>query len=572
MITKLRGVRIVDGFSAAGGLKTSGGLKMADGVVKSVENADLYMIDGVLSRVLPDGKKIDAEYALPGRTVMAGAIDLHTHIGGGKVNLARLLMPERPRATEPMRADKPWLGPLSCPVPNTWETGRRYLQMGYTACFEPAMLPANARQSHAEMRDTPWLDTGGYVVLGNDRMLLEWLQAGVPQSMITDYVAWMLTAHAACAVKVVNAGGIDAFKFNQRKLDVDEKHLHFGVTPRQILRALAIAIEELQLAHPLHVHCSNLGVAGNIASTLATIDAVEGRRLHVTHAQYHCYGKEGPHGYSSAASALADRVNRTPSLTIDVGQVLFGQTVTLSADTMHQFEHRSLALPRKVIFQDLECQAGCGIVPFRYRESQYVHSLQWSIGLELFLRITDPMRVFLTTDHPNGGPFTGYPHLIRLLMDYDFRMSIFDRLHPDVKSTSPLPSLRREYTLAEIAAMTRMGPARALGLEKRGVLSDGAIADVVVYRDDPNAETMFCDPEMVFRRGTLVYRDGAFVADSIKSTIVAGMVDGGRGADWSRSATNRATWQQQYGYSPDMVTVRSEELMGEGRIIEANRQ
>ena len=104
------------------------------------------------------------------------------------------------------------------------------------------------------------------------------------------------------------------------------------------------------------------------------------------------------------------------------------------------------------------------------------------------------------------------------------------------------------------------------------MLSDGAIADVVVYRNDPNAETMFCDPEMVFRRGTLVYRDGAFVADSIKSTIVAGMVDGGRGADWSRSATNRATWQQQYGYSPDMVTVRSEELMGEGRIIEANRQ
>lgn len=565
MITKLRGVRIVDGVANPDTIGTAGGVGQSD------EKADLYMIDGVLSRVLPAGKRVDAEYSLPGRTVMAGAIDLHTHIGGGKVNLARLLMPERPRAKGAMRADKPWLGPLSCPVPNTWETGRRYLQMGYTACFEPAMLPANARQSHAEMRDTPWLDTGGYVVLGNDRMLLEWLQAGVPQAMITDYVAWMLSAHAACAVKVVNAGGIDAFKFNQRKLDVDEKHLHFGVTPRQILRALATAIEELRLAHPLHVHCSNLGVAGNIVSTLATIDAVEGRRLHLTHAQYHCYGQEGPHGYSSAASALADRVNRTPSLTIDVGQVLFGQTVTLSADTMHQFEHRSLALPRKVIFQDLECQAGCGIVPFRYRESQYVHSLQWSIGLELFLRITDPMRVFLTTDHPNGGPFTGYPHLIRLLMDYDFRMSIFDRLHPDVRSTSPLPSLRREYTLSEIAMMTRRGPACALGLQKRGVLSDGAIADVVVYREDSNAESMFSDPEMVFRKGMLVYRDGEFLADSVKSTIVAGMVDGGRGTDWSRSTANRSLWQQRYGYSPEMVMVRQEELMDEGRIVEANR-
>ncbi|MBM3965691.1 MAG: formylmethanofuran dehydrogenase subunit A [Planctomycetes bacterium] len=559
MITKLRDVRIVDGISKADGLGTS------------EERTDLFLVDGFLSRVLPTGKKVDAEYLLPGRTVMAGAIDLHTHIGGGKVNLARLLMPERSRTQSLANAERPWLGPLSCPVPNTWETGRRYLQMGYTACFEPAMLPANARQSHAEMRDTPWLDTGGYVVLGNDRMLLEWLQADVSQSMITDYVAWMLTAHAACAVKVVNAGGIDAFKFNQRKLDVDEKHRHYDVTPRQILRALATAIEELRLAHPLHVHCSNLGVAGNIESTLATIDAVEGRRLHLTHAQYHCYGKDGPHGYSSAATALADRVNRTPSLTIDVGQVLFGQTVTVSADTMHQFEHRSLALPRKVIFQDLECQAGCGIVPFRYRESQYVHSLQWSIGLELFLRITDPMRIFLTTDHPNGGPFTGYPHLIRLLMDYDFRMSIFDRLHPDVKSTSPLPSLRREYTLSEIATMTRQGPATALGLDKRGVLSDGAIADVVIYRDDSNAESMFSDPEMVFRRGMLVYRNGEFVADSVKTTIVAGMVDGGRGTDWGLSKTNRSVWQQRYGYSPELVMVRHEELMDEGRIVESNR-
>lgn len=559
MITKLCGVRIVDGISNADGLGTR------------EERTDLYLVDGFLSRALPAGKKVDAEYWLPGRTVMAGAIDLHTHIGGGKVNLARLLMPERSKTHSMAHAEKPWLGPLSCPVPNTWETGRRYLQMGYTACFEPAMLPANARQSHAEMRDTPWLDTGGYVVLGNDRMLLEWIQAGAPQSLITDYVAWMLNAHAACAVKVVNAGGIDAFKFNQRRLDVDEQHLHFGVTPRQILRALATAIEELRLAHPLHVHCSNLGVAGNIESTLATIDAVEGRRLHLTHAQYHCYGKDGPHGYSSAASALAERVNRTSSLSIDVGQVLFGQTVTLSADTMHQFEHRSLALPRKVIFQDLECQAGCGIVPFRYRESQYVHSLQWSIGLELFMRITDPMRVFLTTDHPNGGPFTGYPHLIRLLMDYDFRMSIFDRLHPDVKSTSPLPSLRREYTLSEIATMTRRGPATALGLDKRGVLSDGAIADVVIYREDSNAESMFSDPEMVFRRGMLVYRDGEFLADSVKSTIVAGMVDGGRGTDWSRSTANRSLWQQRYGYSPEMVMVRQEELMDEGRIVEANR-
>jgi formylmethanofuran dehydrogenase subunit A len=312
-------------------------------------------------------------------------------------------------------------------------------------------------------------------------------------------------------------------------------------------------------------------MAGNIASTLATIDAVEGHRLHLAHAQYHCYGTRGPHGFSSEAAQLAERVNASDRLTLDVGQVLFGQTVTLSADTMHQYHHRTLASPRKVIFQDLECQAGCGILPFRYRQSQYVHALQWTIGLELFLRIEDARRVFLTTDHPNGGPFTGYPHLIRLLMDYDFRMSIFERLHPDVRATSALPSLRREYTLHEIATITRSGPAGALGLADRGNLRPGSIADVVVYPDSENAECMFANPSMVFRRGKLVYRPGEFLGDCDKTTIVAGMKDASRASDWSEQADNRERWFQRYGYSPERTAMHPEELLGETRHIETNQ-
>jgi formylmethanofuran dehydrogenase subunit A len=469
---------------------------------------DLYLQDDSIVAAPPRGTRIDLEYKLEGRVLMAGGIDLHTHIGGGKVNLARLLLPERSPA--PL-VDHDGLRPLSSPVPGTWETGRRYLEMGYTTCFEPAILPANARHAHLEMADTPWIDTGGYLMLGNEELLLNWIAKGVPQSQINDYVGWMLSAHRCMAVKVVNAGGISAFKFNQRMLDIDDPHPEYRITPRQILQTLSEAVESLGLAHPLHVHCSNLGVPGNIASTLATIDSVEGRRLHLTHAQFHCYGSDGPHGFSSASSLLADRVNCNPQLSIDVGQVLFGQTVTISGDTMHQFANRKLARPRKTIFQDLECQAGCGVLPFRYRQSQYVHGLQWAIGLELFLSIKNPYQVFLTTDHPNGAPFTGYPHLIRLLMDYDFRMSIFSQLHPEVRATSRLESLKREYTLEEIAILTRTGPARALGLSSLGHLQPGASGDIVVYRSDKNQERMFEKPEMVFRRGRLVYRDGEFL-------------------------------------------------------------
>jgi len=493
------------------------------------EPQDLFCGDDGIISSPPPGTHVDSEYKLTNHVVMAGGIDLHTHIGGGKVNLARLLLPElyrRPLSYERESSQdanglRDCSRPLTGPVPGTWETGRRYLEMGYTACFEPAVLPANARQAHLEMEDTPYLDTGGYLMLGNEELLLQWIHEGVPQAQITDYVGWMLKAHRCIAVKVVNAGGISAFKFNQRELDVDSEHARYKITPRAILSTLSQAVEDLGLAHPLHVHCSNLGVPGNIDSTMATIQAVEGRRLHVTHAQFHCYGKSGPHGFSSEASTLATCVNTNPQLTIDVGQVLFGQTVTISGDTMHQFENRSFARPRKVIFQDLECQAGCGVVPFRYRQSQYVHGLQWAIGLELFLLIENPWQVYLTTDHPNGAPFCAYPHLIRLLMDYEFRMSIFEQLHSDVRATSRLPSLKRQYTLDEIVVMTRSGPARALGLEQLGHLRPGASGDIVVYRQDSNPTTMFSRPEMVFRNGILVYRQGEFLGVSRKKTYVA---------------------------------------------------
>ena len=88
---------------------------------------------------------------------------------------------------------------------------------------------------------------------------------------------------------------------------------------------------------------------------------------------------------------------------------------------MRQYDGHWHAHPKKWVMMDIECDAGCGVVPFQYQDKSFVNALQWAIGLELFLLVDDPWRIFLTTDHPNGAPFTTYPHLIRLLMDRSFR-------------------------------------------------------------------------------------------------------------------------------------------------------
>lgn len=458
---------------------------------------------------------IDHDIDLADAVVMAGAIDIHTHIGGGKVNIARTLLGEDHRLNR--RAGRLLEGGgwqhAGCghATPTTWATGYRYAEMGYTTCFEPAMLPANARQTHLELADTPMVDKGAYAMLGNDDFFLQLLASGAEPQTLADYVGWTLDHTQAMALKVVNPGGISAFKFNARALDFDDLHPHYRVSPRQVLQALVRAVHSLGVPHPLHVHASNLGVPGNADTTLATMLAAEGLPIHITHIQFHSYGTEGERRFSSEAERIADAVNAQPNVSIDVGQIMFGQTITASGDTMAQYRNHRHASPKSWMCMDIECDAGCGVVPFRYRDQNFVNALQWAIGLELFLRVRDPWRIFLTTDHPNGAPFTSYPHLIRLLMDRDFRNRMLDAVHPDVAAHSQLRGLEREYTLAEIATMTRAAPARSLGLADRGHLTPGAAADIVAYRDDPDREAMFARPSHVFKDGTLIVRDGAVV-------------------------------------------------------------
>ncbi len=470
---------------------------------------DLYVQDGRIVEP-PPGVRVDREYDLSGKIVMAGAIDMHTHIGGGKVNIARVMLPEDHRADPQYHTERLRSG-CGHAAPSTWTTGYRYAEMGFTTAFEPAVLPVNARQAHMEMGDIPILDKGGYAMLGSDDFLLRMLRDGADQKAVNDYVAWTLNATQCIGIKVVNPGGISAFKFNQRALDLDERHEYYGVTPRQILKTLATAVHELGVPHPLHVHGCNLGVPGNVETTLKTITGIEGLPLHLTHIQFHSYGTEGDFKFSSGAARIAEAVNANPNVTVDVGQVLFGQTVTASGDNMRQHANAGHAHPKKWVCMDIECDAGCGVVPFKYRDQNFVNALQWAIGLEIFLLVDDPWRVFLTTDHPNGAPFTSYPHLIRLLMDRTFRNEQLSRLHPEAQKMTTLASIEREYSLYEIAIMTRAGAARLVGLEDRGHLGPGAAADITVYTPDDDVERMFAKPAYVFKDGELVVKDGEIV-------------------------------------------------------------
>src|SRR5260221_3740450 len=237
--------------------------------------------------------------------------------------------------------------------------------------------------------------------------------------------------------------------------------------------------------------------------------ALTGLLAHFTHIQFHSYGSDpdDQSTFRSETPKLAAYFNAHPNLSADVGQVLFGETASMTGDgPLGYFLHKVYG--RKGFSSDTELEAGCGIVPIKLQDKSRVHALQWAIGLEWYLLVDDRWRVAMSTDHPNGGSFLAYPEIIALLMDRTRREEVLKRVHPKVRENCVLGELSREYTLNEIAIITRAAPARMLGLENKGHLGVGADADVTIYTPSTDYQQMFELPRFVIHQGQIVVEQG----------------------------------------------------------------
>lgn len=459
-----------------------------DGVVR-----DLWIRDGVV--IAPPGDETpDRTIDAAGHVVLPGGVDLHSHIAGPAVNAARQ---QNPGA-----------------LPSTIQTGRLYAGLGYTTAIDAAIAPSGARHAHLEFADTPAIDMAMLVLLGNNAFALEQI-AAKEHGRLRDFVGWLLGAVMAYGVKAVNPGGVEMWKQGVNgPNNLDDAVGGYGVTPRQILTNLARVVAELKLPHALHVHANHLGLPGNAATTLATMQTLDGLPAHMTHIQFHSYGGDAndPRTMSSRVPELAAYVNAHPQLTVDVGQVVFGDAVALTGDSpVGEYLHR--ATGRCWTLNDVEMETGCGIVPIEYKERSFVHALQWAIGLEWFLLVDDPWRLALTTDHPNGGSFLAYPEIIAWLMSRELRRSLLDRLPAKVRERTTLADLDREYTLNEIAIITRAAPARILGFKRKGHLGAGADGDVTIYAPSDDRRAMFAMPRSVIKAGNVIVEGGEYRGD-----------------------------------------------------------
>ncbi len=467
------------------------------------ERMDIFIKNG---KIVDEagGEVVDAS----GLNVMPGGVEIHTHIAGSKVNLGRLLRPEDHRKDVVARADITRSG-VGYTVPSTFVTGYRYAKLGYTMAMEAAIPPLSARHTHEELNDTPIVDNGGFVLMGDNYIALKFIERKDLDGL-KNFVAWLLWATKGYAIKLVNPGGVESWKWGKVIENLDDTMEGFSVTPREIITAFVRVNEKLGLPHPVHLHCNNLGSPGNVRTTLESMTAVKDR-LHITHVQFNGYAGEDWPSLRSGAPEIADCVNKHDHVTCDMGQVIFGDATTMTADGPWQYRLSKLT-GNKWYNSDVELEAGAGIVPYVFKKRSLANSIQWAIGLEAALLIKDPWKIYLTTDHPNAGLFYHYPKVIAWLMSKKKREEQLAEIHRTATSRASIAGIDREYSLYEIAIITRAGTAKALGLKKKGHLGVGADADVAIYEfseDDP--EGSFSTAKYVLKDGEIVVKDGNVV-------------------------------------------------------------
>lgn len=490
------------------------------------EQKDVMFKDGkIVEQVSSDAKVLD----VTNKVVMPAGIDPHAHVAGPKLVVGRLYRPEDSRrgATQKTKVLRPEAG---FSIPSCPATGYRYSRLGYGTVVEAAMPPLEAKHTHEEIAQIPNIDIPALPLFGSNWFVMEYAREGKIDELAAFISAW-LKLTKGYGIKLVNPCGGEAWGWGMNVHGVNDKAPYFDVTSKEVIRALAKANEKLGLPHSIHIHPNDLGHPGNVPTTLETLDSVKDikknamvrdQTMHCCHLQFHSYDGTSWKDASSGAEEVAKYINSVDHITCDVGQVTFDETTTMTADAPMEYDLFQLS-GLKWANKDVECETSSGIIPVIYSKKNPVNTLQWAIGLELFLQIKDPWKVCLTTDHPNAGPFIRYPRIMSWLMSNERRMDMMENeVHKWAQKRSTLATLDREFDFYDIAVISRAAPAKIHGFTDRGALTPGYNADIAVYDMNPNEidpskdydiiEKQFALTDYTIKDGQILVKDKEIVA------------------------------------------------------------
>ena len=457
-----------------------------------------------------DIKEIDAS----GKTVIPGAIDMHTHVASQQVNWARLLGANNKRFKEE------WQGLTLEKI------AKDYISMGYTFILEANVFPSLAKQTIFNFTQLPVLDKAMLLNISNLWPLELEFQRGKIKEMAI-FLSDLLTKTYGFGVKVYNPFENVAWNLRELRDDISKPGRLYNFSSLDVYENTVKCVETLGLPHSTHAHIEGYeNEIGNrnlitllekiaslnlISPQESKLDSNRTQIFHIAHAN--AYDNDGKN------KNLINLLNGSQDFDVDVAFVGFNPINPLITSDRRLIStlltESILENPYKLISSAVEFEGDSFVSLRRFDKSDFNNCVLWGNAVDLALNINNKFQISLSLNFPNYANITDIPEIAAWLISKQAREDFMKDLNSEFLKNHPLCSNEKSLTFPEFVTITRASPAKSLGLSAiKGNLGIGADADINILDINIEAEDISrrCEPlknalenlEFVIKAGNIV--------------------------------------------------------------------
>ena len=421
-----------------------------------------------------DIKEIDAD----GKTVIPSAIDIHTHIASQQVNWMRLLGSSNDKFTEIWHR-------------LTLENiAKDYISMGYTFILEANVFPSLAKQTIFNFQQIPVLDKGMLLNISNLWPLELEFQRGKIEDMAV-FLSDLLTKTKGFGFKVYNPFECEVWNFKDLREDISKQGRLYNFSALDVYENVVKCVESLGLPHSAHAHIegyeNEIG-KGNLFKVLEKIKSLslepsqkinsKIKRAQILHlAHINSYSIDGDN------TKIISFLNENPNFSADISFIGFNQINPMITSDRRlvnsMFTMDFLDNPYKLISSSVEFEGDSFVSMRTFDKNNYRDCVLWANALDLALNTSNQSQMCFSLNFPNYSNITDIPEIATWLVNKEARDMFMKEMNKEFVKNSNLKEINRVLNFSEFLQLTRVNPARSLGIGSiKGNLGVGADADI----------------------------------------------------------------------------------------------